>query len=541
MSNKYDLDSILEEFEDSPKKKGGFFNSLFSKKEKESKTLDEELKTVDDLHEERTNLVGKTLLKLFFVGVGLLIIITLYQTIKYISNYKTVKHTKQEVPAIEFNISDGDWKKSVEKRIDEIHDEVNQTISAAIQKQNATIKKELNVTLTSVQKALEEIKKSNNKLKNSIEVSINSIKSDVGKIKEQVQKNSKAIQALRSGTVNKIRNVTLIPLKKGENASGATNTTEPKIPPLKRVISGQKQKNHIISSNNENKEQEKTKEQKEVETDIALEEDTVPETGSYIEKKEQQKKQMANKTLIGMKTGFVDAVLITGVSAPTFAAGQKSPKPVLLSLIGYEYLANDYKANLDGCFAIATASGNIITSRAELLITKITCNYKKNGKMYEITQPVKGWVIDADGQYGVQGRLVDSSGKVLTKSMIMGMLQGFSNMVTNTAQAYSNALMQSNAGTGNEPNLAKIATSNFVNGTATGFSNGFAIISDYYKKIIDAYFPYVSVKAGRKVTILFNGGEAVTEKQVNIIDIHKDEYEEDLDNEVEIEIENEDY
>lgn len=237
----------------------------------------------------------------------------------------------------------------------------------------------------------------------------------------------------------------------------------------------------------------------------------------------------------------MNALLVAGVSAPTFSGGAANPKPIILTIMGEQYLANGFKANLDGCFAMATASGNIITSRAEMLITKITCNYKKNGKMYEISQNVKGWVIGGDGKYGVKGLLVDSSGKILTKSVVMGMLEGLGNMASQTASAYITQQTSSNNGTGKNPNYSSIATNNLVNGAGKGISNGFNVISEYYKKILDAYFPYIDIKAGKKVTILLNGGESVTEKAVDVINIHKEE-DIDIDNEnSSITIEDEDY
>jgi conjugal transfer pilus assembly protein TraB len=257
--------------------------------------------------------------------------------------------------------------------------------------------------------------------------------------------------------------------------------------------------------------------------------------------KKQKIKEKKAKSLIGNKTGFMNALLVTGASAPTFSEGTANPKPVILSIMGNEYLANGFKANLDGCFAMATASGNIITSRAEMLITKITCNYKKNGKMYEISQSVKGWVIGADGKYGVKGLLVDSSGKILTKAMVMGILQGIGNLAAQTASNYVAQQTAANATTGNTPSYTSIATNNLATGVGTGISNGFNVLTDYYKKILDAYFPYVDVKAGKKVTILLNGGEGVTEKQVNTIDIHKAEEEETSIEDSSINIKAEDY
>jgi len=532
MSDKYEEFLEMIEDEDSTKDNEKD-NSKKSKKKSKKKKKEEELniETNDDLYNSRFKILKKYGVTLSTIGILTVFAIAAYRTMIWMGQKKDVVHHKKDVK--EFQLGDGQddsWKKSIEQKVNNLNTETNKTLYTFSTK----VDNDLNKTMTLLQTTVEGINESNTKFQKKLTYKFDTLSNKIATLETTVANNQQKINEVASRKFT--GNGGNIPIPKFKN------------PVLINTTSNSSSKKGIVSSDsNSNSKKALTLKKtapKKIATDIIVE-DTQIATSTLSDNTNgganNKKGSSKPKSLIGNKTGFMNALLVTGVSAPTFSEGAANPKPIILNIMGEQYLANGFKANLDGCFAMATASGNIITSRAEMLITKITCNYKKNGKMYEISQNVKGWVIGSDGKYGVKGLLVDSSGKILTKSMVMGILQGFSNAIVQTTSAYTAQQASSNTGTGNSPNYTNIATNGLIQGAGQGFANGFSVISGYYKKLLDAYFPYVDVKAGKKVTILLNGGESVTEKQVDIIDIHKDEYNDGSDEESDITIQDEGY
>jgi conjugal transfer pilus assembly protein TraB len=175
------------------------------------------------------------------------------------------------------------------------------------------------------------------------------------------------------------------------------------------------------------------------------------------------------------------------------------------------------------------------SSRAEILVTRLSCSAtKEDGSRVKIEHEAApiGWVIGEDGKYGVSGRLVDSAGKILTRQLSVGFLQGV-----------SMAFATPNMGVVPYGSTSIINCDTVNRGLSTGASQGvgtaFNSLADYYTKMLDGVYPYVDVKPGRKVTILFKGFEDVVKTEYEAITINDDSFiESDIE---EIEIDYEDF
>ena len=200
-------------------------------------------------------------------------------------------------------------------------------------------------------------------------------------------------------------------------------------------------------------------------------------------------------------TGFSEATLITGVNAPTFGQGEKNPKPVILSIDSKQIIANGHDENLYDCMVIGQAYGNMNSKRAEIDITRLSCSIKKEGLLYKIENEIKGWVIGEDGQYGLKGRLVDSSGETIMRQLSIGFLQGVATAFSTPAVAVTGSAQQMF-----NPTNTKDAA---YRGAGQGASTALNYLAEYYTKILDGLYPTVSIRAGRSVSILFAGGEDV--------------------------------
>lgn len=226
-------------------------------------------------------------------------------------------------------------------------------------------------------------------------------------------------------------------------------------------------------------------------------------------------------------TGFAKAMLLTGVSAPTFGSGILNPKPVLFSISSNLVIANDDYEDLKDCLLIGTATGNMNTERAEVQITKISCSIRgENGRRLKIEKSGSplGWIIGEDGKYGLKGRLVDSAGKVVMRELSIGFLQG-------VYSAFSNSTSSSSifgAGTTSQ--------SPITNGLQVGTSSALDKLASYYEKMLDGMYPFIDIKAGRYVTVLFNGGEDIRETKYQRIKANRATGSGDVDTNMEVDI-----
>jgi len=207
-------------------------------------------------------------------------------------------------------------------------------------------------------------------------------------------------------------------------------------------------------------------------------------------------------------TGLTKAYLVTGVYAPVFSAGNTEPLPVLLEAEGNVLIANNDTENIDKCFLIGSAKGNMNSQTADIRLVKISCSLK--GGKYFIEGPISGWVIGENGIPGVQGTLLFKNGAFIAKTFVAGFLQTF-------AQAFAGRQTVVPITSNTTNSLGQ----NIQYATAKGASNIFGKIGEYYLKMAEQIFPVIEVKPGRIVDILLKGGDTLTLKKVAKADIFK--------------------
>jgi len=208
-----------------------------------------------------------------------------------------------------------------------------------------------------------------------------------------------------------------------------------------------------------------------------------------------------------LTTSLVRVTLLDGVKAATLDIGLNQPSPVLMSIEGVKYAANDHTDSvLKGCLLRGVGIGNINTSRVEIFGTHLSCVIEaESGKLYKIEHDFpknQVWIKGEDGSDGVAGDIVDSSGKVLSKTAAVGFLQGLSNYFS------AQNLVTGGLGTVNNTNqstVAKLGTS-MQSGVGSAMSSSFELIIKQYEKILNGYYPFIDVKGGRKnLTAVFGG------------------------------------
>ena len=242
-----------------------------------------------------------------------------------------------------------------------------------------------------------------------------------------------------------------------------------------------------------------------VEEEIDITNNNVVQTNYVTNNLEQKSEKKFKPFKLDLTKSMAKVTLLEGVKAAASFAGLENTTPVLMIIDDVLYTANDTVADLKGCFLSGAAIGNINTSRVEIFGTSMSCIIvANNGKKFKIEQTFtdnKVWVKGEDGGTGIQGQIVDSSGKVLAKSAAIGFIQGLANYLQTNATTAQNVVTAD----GTVTQVQALQNSLKV-GAAQGINSGFELILKKYEKILDGYFPYVDTKGGRKnLTVVFDG------------------------------------
>jgi conjugal transfer pilus assembly protein TraB len=235
---------------------------------------------------------------------------------------------------------------------------------------------------------------------------------------------------------------------------------------------------------------------------------------SPVEIKDDKKKTSDSgaRSTIYLPPSFVEATLLSGVTAKTSAQAKNDPSPMLFRIKDLAILPNSVKANLKGCFVIGEGIGDLATERVDARIVTLSCVSKNEESV--IDQAVKGWVEDnADGKVGLSGRVVSKMGMAVARSALAGFLGGFGNAMSATTQ--NTAL---SAATGVPTSV--FSDTDMKNYTKAGVGQGVKGATDdlqkFYLGLAEQSVPSIEVLPAKKVTLVFSEGVELKIKDVNL-------------------------
>lgn len=125
---------------------------------------------------------------------------------------------------------------------------------------------------------------------------------------------------------------------------------------------------------------------------------------------------------IRLPPGFMEGTLLTGVEADALTDGAGDPEPIMIRIDRPTVLPNRLRADLKGCFVIASAHGKINRERVEARLVSLHC-VRKNG-FSAVEAELKGYVADQDGKKGMAGIVVSKAGPLILRSSIAGAIVG---------------------------------------------------------------------------------------------------------------------
>lgn len=196
-----------------------------------------------------------------------------------------------------------------------------------------------------------------------------------------------------------------------------------------------------------------------------------------------------------LPVSFTRGILLGGLDAPTGGQAQSNPHPVLIRLSDTSVLPNQYRADYQECFVIASGYGDISSERAYMRTGVLSC-VRKDGQALEVE--IEGNVYGEDGKYGVRGKLVSKQGQMLANALLAGVVSGIGQGFANANTTYSTSA------------LGSIATTSGSQAYRAGIGNGVGRALDrlaqYYIKLAEQTFPVIEVDAGREIDVVITKG-----------------------------------
>jgi conjugal transfer pilus assembly protein TraB len=211
------------------------------------------------------------------------------------------------------------------------------------------------------------------------------------------------------------------------------------------------------------------------------------------------RRRLIKNPMAGMipATASVPIVLITGLDAIASGAAKGNPEPVHFRIQGNAFLPGDAKYRLTGCHGQAVGYGDLSTTRAKLLATKIVCVDTATNSLLESV--IEGFIADSDGTIGMRGVLRNREGQIAAKAFAAAFAEGAANILAAsnlTTTTLGNVTSQSTS------------TSNALrSGIAGGTSKASDMLAERYIEQMEAIAPSIEITMGRKGTLHFTNGK----------------------------------
>lgn len=210
---------------------------------------------------------------------------------------------------------------------------------------------------------------------------------------------------------------------------------------------------------------------------------------------DKKKDSASNAQKFFFPPSFMEAITLSGIDAPTGGAGKSNPVPILIKVKAPAVLPNDVRANLKGCFVLASGYGDLSTERVNLQLVSLSC-MSRNGQAV-IHQKVSGVVQDADGKPGLKGRVVSKMGAAIARSFLAGGLGGIGDAFKSTATTTSLSPLGATSAI-DTANLKDVGMA----GLGSGLSSGFKEAQKFYLDLAKQALPVIEVGALKKVGLI---------------------------------------
>lgn len=192
---------------------------------------------------------------------------------------------------------------------------------------------------------------------------------------------------------------------------------------------------------------------------------------------------------------FGQAILLSGLDAPTGGQAQSNPHPVLFQLTDLAKLPNRYKYDWDQCLITGAGYGDLSSERGYIRTETLAC-VSKDGKVLDV--PIKGYIVGEDGKAGMRGRMVTKQGQVLSNGLLAGVVAGIGTGLERSSSIQSISPLGST-------NTIKPGDE-FQSGIGHGTGRALDRLANYYIQLAEKMFPVIEIDAARVVDVVLTQG-----------------------------------
>ncbi|EGY27057.1 traB pilus assembly family protein [Desulfovibrio sp. A2] len=205
---------------------------------------------------------------------------------------------------------------------------------------------------------------------------------------------------------------------------------------------------------------------------------------------------------------FFPVSLLTGLDAPTGHKAKANPSPIAFRIQDLAWLPNEVRSQVQGCFILAEAVGELSTERVNARGMSLSCADNEGNRV--IDQKLLGFVADSDGKAGLRGTVVNKAGKVLAETMKIGFVQGLAQFFQYNSRDYMTTT-QGAVISNPSDNMDK----KLMGGVFSGMGKALDKVADYYMSLAEEIFPVIEVSATRSATfVVTTGTEVKFDKQL---------------------------
>lgn len=470
--------------------------------EERDEAFGDNLTTIQEKKEKRNQAIMKRVILFLFIIPIILFVIKILISAWTLYHNDVAQEKKQAL------LNEQKWKKEVSFN-GHLEDAWRTTQAAQVNNLNEQVK-QINYDLNySVSQGFKNIEDKINILSKNTKESIDKVSQNLNTFKRKTSADIQSLQNHNQQVIQKLKNEINHSIAGVENKIHKQSEIV-KLPPINSqgsFVSPGSNKNTATAQIQNIKPTFDTKkqeyEQREVSYAVDLQDQNISTLSSFEEPEEENK---VEDLVFTVQTGFAQGTIINGVSAPTFQYGKNEPEPIFISLDSLSQIANTFSENMENCIILGTAIGDFGTGRAKIRMSKISCSLQnEDDKMFYIDNPIDGWVFSEDGKTGLKGRLITQEGKIISKALPLGLLQGLISTLAATPTLLNGSI--STTSTQQNQNPSNVLGAAALSGINDGSTKIISKIADYYIKLLDALNPIVEIRNGRKVTLAFKGGE----------------------------------
>lgn len=470
---------------------------------------DDPLKELSTLDERVQNLRSKTIKRVlgvaFFLSVGMFIIVGLIKTAIVLSRDEERKDVPTKVQDLKLEINSlTKWQEIKDQQVEQLGNDiknVEQNMSKKMDVLHQTISQDLVNTATNINESMKVLQEST---KNTISTSLEEIKTEIQKVNEEAK------QYTDQKNLTVAEKIAQIESKTKEKQLDFNKLALPSLPKPEEHNASQISPNIYAGTPSSS-----------AQSKIEVIEESMGE-GTPLDFSTFDAPQEANNTIVLPKmtimAGFQKATLVTGADVPTLQKGNDLTRTVWLSTTGDMLIANGHTENIQECIIQAAATGNFASASADIRLTRISCSaLDDDGKYYKLVGAVKGWVYGENGKQGLKGRLVTKEGELIEKAIPLTLLESAIQALKNSTQKSSTVYaLPGSTGTSAMTNIQDSLTDGATKTASTTLDK----FSDYYLMILEQLNPIIELKAGREVSIGFEGGEMLQMEEYTPADVN---------------------